>query len=139
MTDLPLTEETPGPDEYRALRVAAGLSPKSDTAARQGLPGSLYAVCIRDGERLIGMGRVVGDGGLNYDIVDMAVHPDYQRQGHGYRIMDALMKFVDGHAADSSYVSLLADGGAPDLYSKFGFEFTAPRTVGMALNVRKKE
>jgi len=139
VTDLPLTEETPAPDEYRALRVAAGLSPKSDTAARQGLPGSLYAVCIRDGERLIGMGRVVGDGGLNYDIVDMAVHPDYQRQGHGYRIMDALMKFVDGHAADSSYVSLLADGGAPDLYSKFGFEFTAPRTVGMALNVRKKE
>jgi predicted N-acetyltransferase YhbS len=88
---------------------------------------------------LIGMGRVIGDGGLNYDIVDMAVHPDHQRQGLGYRIMQALMKFVHEHAADSSYVSLLADDGAPALYSKFGFEFTAPRTVGMALNVRKRE
>jgi ribosomal protein S18 acetylase RimI-like enzyme len=139
LSDLPLSEETPTPDEYRALRVAAGLSPKSDTAARQGLPGTLYAVCIRDGGRLIGMGRVIGDGGLNYDIVDMAVHPDHQRQGLGYRIMQALMKFVHEHAADSSYVSLLADDGAPALYSKFGFEFTAPRTVGMALNVRKRE
>lgn len=138
MGDLRLSEETPGPDEYRALRVAAGLSPKSDAAARQGLPGTLYAVCIRDGERLIGMGRVVGDGGLNYDIVDMAVHPDYQRKGYGYRIMESLMKFVEDHAADTSYVSLLADDGAPALYSKFGFEFTAPRTVGMALSIRKR-
>ena len=47
------------------------------------------------------------------------------------------MDFINEHAADTSYVSLLADDGAPALYSKFGFEFTAPGTVGMALNIRK--
>ena len=108
-------------------------------AAERGLPGTLFAVCVREGERLIGMGRVVGDGGLNYDIVDMAVHPEFQRRGIGYQIMELLMRYIHGHAPDSAYVSLLADDGAPALYEKFGFEFTAPRTVGMALNVRKSD
>lgn len=118
------------------MRIAAGLSPKTLEAAEQGLPGTLFAVCVRNGSQLVGMGRVVGDGGLNYDIVDMAVHPDYQRQGHGYRIMAALMNFIKEDAPKSAYVSLLADDGAPALYKKFGFEFTAPRTVGMALNIK---
>lgn len=136
MSELPLLIETPGVDEYCAMRAVAGLSPKTDTAARQGLPGSLFAVCIRDGDRLIGMGRIIGDGGLNYEIVDMAVHPDYQRQGHGYRIMDALMNYIKENAQETAYVCLLADDGAPALYRKFGFEFTAPKTVGMALNIK---
>lgn len=130
-------EEIPGASEYRRLREIAGLSPKSATAAEAGLPNSLFAVCIRDGAALIGMGRVVGDGGLNFDVVDVAVHPDYQRQGLGTLIMQSLMEFIDATAPDSAYISLLADEGAPKLYRRFGFEFTAPTTVGMAFKVVK--
>lgn len=83
------------------------------------------------------MGRVIGDGGLNFDVVDVAVHPRYQRQGLGMRIMTELMEYIDKVAPDSAYVSLLADDDAPKLYEKFGFEFTAPKTVGMAFKVHK--
>lgn len=133
---LPLTIATPGSDEYRDLRVAAGLSSKTAEAADCGLPNSLFAVCVRDGDRLIGMGRVVGDGGLNYEVVDIAVHPDFQRRGIGYRIMEALMKFIHETAPDSAYVSMIADDDAPLLYQKFGFEYVAPRSVGMALRIK---
>ena len=136
MSDLPVIVETPTAEEYCALRAVAGLSPKTVETAEQGLPGTLFAVCIRDKDQLIGMGRVIGDGGLNYEIVDMAVHPDYQRQGYGFRIMEALMNYIRDNARESAYVCLLADDGAPALYKKFGFEFTAPRTVGMALNIK---
>jgi ribosomal protein S18 acetylase RimI-like enzyme len=119
------------------LRELAGLSPKSTTAAAAGLPNSLFAVCIRDNGALIAMGRVIGDGGLNFDVVDMAVHPSYQRQGLGTQVMQSLMKYIHATAPDSAYVSLLADDGAPVLYKRFGFEFTAPRTVGMAFKVHK--
>ena len=132
---IELHEQVPGQAEYRELRVVAGLSPKSREAAERGLPGTLFAVCLRRGDALIGMGRVIGDGGLNYEIVDIAVHPDHQRQGHGYRIMEALMKWLRSNAAESAYVCLIADHGAPALYSKFGFEFTAPVSVGMALRI----
>jgi ribosomal protein S18 acetylase RimI-like enzyme len=132
VSDIELKAEVPGADEYRALRVAAGLSPRTAIAAQFGLAGTLHAICIRDAGTLIGMGRVVGDGGCNFEIVDVAVHPDYQRQGYGYRIMEALMEYLHEYAPESAYVSLIADHGAPTLYEKFGFEFTAPTSVAMA-------
>jgi ribosomal protein S18 acetylase RimI-like enzyme len=130
-----LSEQSPAPAEYMALRVAAGLSPKTMEAAERGLPNSLFAVCMRDGDALIGMGRVIGDGGCNFEIVDIAVHPDYQRQGLGSRIMESLMQYLRNNAPPSAYVCLIADEGAPALYQKFGFEFTAPVSVGMALKL----
>ena len=135
MSDVELTEELPGVDEYCAMRAAAGLSRKSAEAAERGLPGSLFSVCIRRDGELIGMGRVVGDGGLSYEVVDIAVHPDFQRQGLGTRIMDAITAWLRANAPPSSYVCLLADHGAPALYKKFGFEYTAPVSVGMALRM----
>jgi len=135
MTEFPLTAAVPGVEEYRALRVAAGLRAKSKLAAERGLAGSLFAVCIRKDNTLIGMGRIIGDGGLNYEVVDIAVHPGFQRQGLGYRIMASLMEYLRNNAPESSYVCLIADHGAPALYRKFGFEFTAPVSVGMAIRL----
>jgi len=135
VSDIELKSAVPGPDEYCALRVAAGLSSRTPIAARLGLEGSLYAVCVRDEGTLIGMGRVVGDGGCNFEIVDVAVHPDYQRQGFGYQIMEALMEYIHEYAPESAYVSLIADHGAPALYEKFGFEFMAPTSVAMAKRI----
>lgn len=130
---IELSEETPGTDEYRGLRVAAGLSAKTAEAASLGLPGTLYAVCLRRDGELIGMGRIIGDGGLNYEVVDIAVRPDHQRQGLGSRVMTALMNWLRDHAPASAYCCLIADDDAPALYAKFGFELTAPRSVGMAV------
>ena len=135
MPNCVLTNEVPAADEYRDLRVVSGLSAKTAEAAARGLPGTLFAVCVREEENLVGMGRVIGDGGLNYEIVDMAVHPDYQRQGIGARIMAALMNYLRENAPQSAYVCLIADNDAPALYKKFGFEFTAPISVGMALRM----
>ena len=81
------------------------------------------------------MGRIIGDGGCNYEIVDVAVHPDHQRQGLGYQIMEALMEYIYEYAPESAYVCLIADHGAPALYKKFGFEFTAPTSVAMAKRI----
>jgi len=134
-TRFRLVEEVPAEDEYRALRVAAGLSPKSPEAASLGLPNSLFSVCVRDDAQLIGMGRIVGDGGCNFEVVDIAVHPDWQRRGIGYQIMQSLISYLNDNAPPSAYVSLIADGDAAQLYQKFGFEFTSPISVGMALRM----
>lgn len=135
MNQYQFTSETPAPNEYIALRRDAGLSSKTPEAARKGLPNTLYAVCVRQQDRLVGMGRIVGDGGCNFEIVDIAVHPEHRRQGIAHRVMELLMTYLRANAPESAYVSLIADEGAPSLYRKFGFEFTAPRSVGMALRI----
>ena len=134
-SDIELVEEVPSVADYRALRVAAGLSLKTAEAASRGLPGTLFAVCLKRGDDVVGMGRIIGDGGLNYEVVDIAIHPTLQRRGLGSRIMAALVSWLREHAPESAYVCLIADDGAPALYKKFGFQFTAPKSVGMALRL----
>jgi GNAT superfamily N-acetyltransferase len=123
---------TPTVDTYRRLRVASGLSPKSAEAAARGLPGTLFGVQIlHDGEP-VGMGRVIGDGGTAFQVVDIAVLPGHQGKGLGKLIMGEIAVWLREHVPETGYVSLLADVPADTLYAQFGFVHTAPRTLGMA-------
>ncbi|WP_290604968.1 GNAT family N-acetyltransferase [Janthinobacterium sp.] len=118
---------------YQHLRVAAGLSAKSTAAAAKGLPNSLFAVQILQGDEVVGMGRIIGDGGCFFQVVDIAVLPAHQGKGLGKLIMREIMQFIETEVPQSAYVSLIADGQAQDLYAQFGFRHTAPASVGMAL------
>lgn len=135
MLKYSLRSEAPAPSEYLTLRRAAGLSKKTNKAAQLGLPNSLFAVCIRNNDDLIAMGRVIGDGGCNFEIVDVAVHPDFRRRGLGSRIMEALITYLRSNAPKSAYVSVVAHEGAPALYHKFGFRPTFPTSFGMSLKL----
>jgi ribosomal protein S18 acetylase RimI-like enzyme len=117
---------------YQQLRVAAGLSAKTTAAAAKGLPNSLFAVQVLLGDDVVGMGRVIGDGGCFFQVVDIAVLPAHQGKGLGKLIMREISRFIDSDVPDSAYVSLIADGQAQDLYAQFGFQHTAPASVGMA-------
>lgn len=123
---------TPSADTYRHLRVASGLSPKSDEAAARGLPGTLFGVQILHGGEPIGMGRVIGDGGTAFQVVDIAVLPEHQGRGLGKLIMGEIAAWLRDHVPETGYVSLLADVPADALYAQFGFVHTAPATLGMA-------
>lgn len=121
-------EELPGVDEFCDLRIAAGLSAMDRTAAAAALPRTLHAVTIRDGSRLIAMGRVVGDG-LHVQVTDIAVDPDYQKRGLSRLVMESIMRYVHSLPA-STIVTLFAD--IDWLYDKYGF--AVPRaSTGMML------
>ena len=128
-----LVEATPEVEVYRRLRAESGLSPKTGEAARRGLAGTLFAVQLRHDGETIGMGRLIGDGGSFYQVVDIAVLPAHQGRGLGKRIMAAIRGYIDRELPASAYVSLIADGDARHLYAQFGFEPTAPRSEGMAM------
>jgi GNAT superfamily N-acetyltransferase len=130
-----LSPTIPGEDEYRALRVAAGLSAMSPEGARLGLPASWCSVCLRHDGELVGMGRVVGDGGLFLFVVDIAVAPAWQGKGLGRRIMQALMDEVRARAPSRTMVGLIANGTAHQIYEKFGFRLVAPGAQGMLLRL----
>ena len=117
---LEIKHHIPDIDSYIRLRKDTGLSPRSRKAAELGLPNSLFAVTAYDGEKVVGMGRVIGDGGCNYEVVDVAIEPEYQGKGLGRSVMEAIMTYLEDVAPEGSYISLLAD--VPALYEKFGFK-----------------
>jgi GNAT superfamily N-acetyltransferase len=51
------------------------------------LARSLLYVCAYSGDRLIGFVNVAWDGGIHAFLLDTTVHPDFQRQGIGIRLV----------------------------------------------------
>lgn len=112
-----------------------GLSAKTPEAARLGLAGTYFGVTLLKGGTPVGMGRVIGDGGCFFQVVDIAVLPEHQGRGWGKRIMGALVAHLRQNAPASAFVSLLADGKAQELYRQFGFRPSGPSSVGMSLRL----
>ncbi|MDI9239209.1 GNAT family N-acetyltransferase [Lysobacter sp. LF1] len=130
-----LLERFPDAEDYCRLRADAGMATRTIEAARRGLANTLYGVSVvREGE-VIGMGRIIGDGGCFFVVVDIAVAPEHQGQGLGKRIMGALDAWLRANAPPSAVVSLVADGEAKHLYAKYGFVETTPHSVNMEYQV----
>jgi hypothetical protein len=66
--------------DYIGIRLAAGLSRKSEEDAQRGLRNSLFGVVVYTDETPFGIGRVIGDGGCFYEISDIAVVPAHQKK-----------------------------------------------------------
>ncbi|MFE9460877.1 GNAT family N-acetyltransferase [Streptomyces californicus] len=125
-------EGVPSVEVFRRLRADAGLSNKAPEAVALALPNTWYGVILRHEGEPIGMGRIIGDGGTAFQIVDICVHPAHQGRGLGKRIMAALTGELERRAPATAYVSLIADGPARFLYEKFGFADTARHdSIGM--------
>ena len=132
-----LVHGVPTVDAYLGLRERSGLSPKRRDQAIAALPGS-WAACYVVHEpngQTVAMGRVLGDGGWYFHIVDMAVLPEHQRRGLGSVILGALLDRIRRQAPPGAYVNLLADPPGRPLYARHGFVETAPGSVGMALRL----
>uniref|UniRef100_UPI00403F59A3 GNAT family N-acetyltransferase n=1 Tax=Paenibacillus sp. FSL R10-2734 TaxID=2954691 RepID=UPI00403F59A3 len=129
---LDIRYQCPSVEQYSALRKEAGLSEMSAEGAAIGLPRSIFAVTLYEENTLIGMGRVIGDGGCFFQITDIAVKPSHQGRGLGKMIMREIREFLNT-VPEKAYVSLIADGEASKLYEQYGFESVMPRSQGMFL------
>ncbi|TXS50761.1 GNAT family N-acetyltransferase [Streptomyces sp. t39] len=127
-----LVAGVPSVEVFRRLRTDAGLSDKAPEAVAPALRNTWYGVVLRHHGEPVGMGRVIGDGGTAFQIVDICVHPAHQGRGLGHRVMAALTAELERRAPATAYVSLIADGPARFLYEKFGFADTAAHdSIGM--------
>ncbi|EJL87018.1 putative acetyltransferase [Herbaspirillum sp. CF444] len=131
-----IKEEVPRILDYIDIRLGAGLSRKSTEAATIGLKNGLFSVVVYADETPVGIGRIIGDSGCFFEIVDIAVLPEHQKKGLGQLIMERLMQFIHENALPTAYVSLMADHGTPDFYKKYGFEVSLPpQKAGMFLRI----
>lgn len=129
-----LEDGPPAVADYLLLRERAGLSPKRQDQAEVALRGSWAAVHVlhEADAKTVGMGRLLGDGGWYFHVVDMAVLPEHQRRGLGDAILTVLLERVRRDAPTGALVNLLADAPGRRLYARHGFTPTAPGSIGMA-------
>ena len=103
----------------------------------QSLAHSLAIYVARDGEEIVGLVRLVGDGFSSVFVQDLIVLPSYQRQGIG----SALMKEALGDFKDAYQVQLATEQTEKTLgfYRSLGFEtLSTYDCTGMIWVDRKK-
>ena len=124
----------PSADDYVSLRLRSGMGNKDLKRSEIALKNSLFIVALYDEEKLIGLGRVVGDGGITYVVSDIMVDKDYQRRGLAEQIMKAIDGYFEENAHEDSYICLIANHPADLLYNKHKFEYLPENKYGMLRN-----
>ncbi|WP_149830246.1 GNAT family N-acetyltransferase [Streptomyces tailanensis] len=117
-----LLDRLPTPAEHRRIAEAVGWSNAFDWGTvPASLAGSLTGVVAVEGEDVIGMGRLVGDGVKYFYVQDLAVLPAYQGAGIGTALLRRLLDHAAGTAPSTAFVGLFATDGAVPLYQRHGF------------------
>lgn len=104
--------------ELAALYRAAPLGNKSPQDLQLSFGNSRFVCLVREGGRLVGVGRALADGVDCSYICDVAVLPSHQGTGLGGQIVDRLVKLSAGHRK----IILYAVPGKEAFYGKFGFK-----------------
>ena len=122
--DIRILYEAPTAEEFVALRECAGMRPRAVSSAEKGLRNSLFWVTLRSEDKLIGMGRVVGDGGTVAQITDIAVHPEFRGRGYGKRIFEEIQAYILREIPEDAFVCLFAEKEIAPFYEGRGFRFS---------------
>lgn len=110
-------------DSYIEIKESVCKINNSKLQIEKSLKNDLYDVVVIDGNKLVGMGRIVGDGAIYWYLQDIAVIPEYQGKGVGRIIVKKLMDYIYNNSLTDTKttIGLMAAKGKEKFYEKFGF------------------
>ena len=122
-------------DEFNYLFDEVGWGSHDYEVSEQALNNNVYSVSIYDNDKIIGYGRIIGDGIIYLYIHDIMVHPNYQGQGIGKQIMEKLVSKINEIKKKNPYLRayLGASIGKEDFYKKCGFITREEAGLGPAM------
>lgn len=110
-------------EDFIRLKVATGFIERPLPQVEKALQNGLFNVsAICDG-KVVGMGRLVGDGAMYWYLQEIIVLPEYQGKGIGKSIVNRLIEYIKDTAIPGTIidVGLSAVEGKEPFYEKFGF------------------
>ena len=84
------------------------------------IAGSHCFLTAMDGQRLVGMGRVISDRANDAYIQDVTVHPDCRNQGIGAGLLNELLARIKSDGLP--WIGLIAERNTFPFYVQLGFE-----------------
>ena len=129
-------------EEYNELRLSVDWKPLTPGQAKRGLAHTAFVVTARDGEKVVGMGRMLFDFGYTAYLGDVIVRPEYQGMGIGTEIVNRLKDMVMEAAEPGDKIMFIlgAAKGKEAFYEKFGFKVRPKDFSGCGMSMwREKE
>ncbi|UTW60877.1 GNAT family N-acetyltransferase [bacterium SCSIO 12741] len=103
--------------ELQALYIAVEWQARERKDLEKATRMSSWVVVIKDQDRIIGFGRTMDDGCYYAVLVDVMIHPDYQGQGLGTKIVKLLREKLEGYL----FITLSAAPEKNGFYEKLGW------------------
>lgn len=124
-------------DDFIRLKEEAFGMPCPKGTALASLKGSRYLLHIELNDEVIGMARVVGDGGFVNYLADVIVTTDHQGKGIGRLIMERIIKYAESSLPKGgrSLVCLFAAKSKEPFYEKFGFKSRPDERFGAGMQM----
>lgn len=110
-------------EEFNYLYDAVGWESYDRKVSEKGLANTTYSVSVYDDSKIVGYGRLIGDGICFLYIHDVMVDPKYQNKKIGTQIMNKLLEKVNQVKLENPYVRVYlgASKGKEKFYERFGF------------------
>jgi len=120
-------------EDYTMLRASAGWPEIPREQAETGLRGSAFLVAAMDGDKAVGMTRLISDGGYMFGVADVAVLPEYRGRGIGSELISRAKQYIEStmRPGYKTYIFLTCPDERQGFYEASGFE----RCAGMFMRI----
>ena len=110
-------------EDFIRLKLATGFMNRPLNQVEDALKNGLFNVSAIYNGKVIGMGRLIGDGAMYWYLQDIIILPEYQRKGIGKSIVNRLIEHIENTAIPNTCieVGLSAVKGKEAFYEKLGF------------------
>ena len=124
------------PEEYMELRGKMGWSVFPIEEAELCVKNAYLMLCVRDGEKAVGVARLLWDGGYVAFLSDLMVDPEYQGQGIGRKLMETVIQRIKDQMKPGFKVKLTLNSskGKEAFYQLFGFRERPNEDAGAAMD-----
>ncbi len=125
--------------EFNLLYDLVGWGANDEVISQKALNNTFYSVSVYDDEKIIGYGRLIGDGICFMYIHDVMVDPEYQGRKIGTMIMNKLLEKIKIIEKENPYLRtyLGASKGKEGFYERFGFVKRIDDGLGYGMILKK--
>lgn len=120
-------------EDFIRLRIEAGFAEVPLEHARKALQNGLINVSAIYNGKLVGMGRLVGDGAMYWYLQEIIILPQFQRKGIGTMIVNHLVDYAKANSVAGKFTTIggVSAKGKEPFYKKMGFEIISNGMIKM--------
>lgn len=110
--------------DFMRLYQSAGWGCPSEKMVEVSLKNSYATFSVEEDGVIIGMARLLGDGGMAFYLKDFVILPEFQGQRIGRMLLEYVQNYIKGELEEGwkTCFELMSAKGKEDFYKKLGFE-----------------
>ena len=126
-------------EEFLEVIESVGFQTYSKEQVKKALKNTMYMVKAIINNKVVGIGRVVGDYSIVCCLSDICVRPEYQGKGIGLKIVNRLREMIEEGVKEGEkmQIELTPTAGNEEFYKKAGFKYKPDKITGMYLWIKK--